>query len=259
MVESWLQSESLLHPARNKNLDLNDDTIVNLEDFAHCACFWHENLTNIPGLKYSYTSAESSTSNIFWSHRVYAGENKILIVGISAEDTQVSDMQVSQITFAGLPMTAIAGSEAIAGTTDFLKTQLFYLLSPPDGISSIEISFDGAVDRCIAMAASVSGIVQTGPTLVTSAQEGEDNSISVMIQIQVDNSLLIDLVGSGISGQFENQNLSKSFIGFNRSIGDSSAASSFNLIPSARTEQTIWWHNNCGRLALSAVVLEPAE
>src|SRR5262245_17067003 len=80
-----------------------------------------------------------NAATVTWSHTVGTGANRILIVGLSTEDTSSTVLNVSSITYNGVAMTAVTGSAATAGTSTLDKTQLFYLLNPPSGAHTISV------------------------------------------------------------------------------------------------------------------------
>ena len=81
---------------------------------------------------------ESGDSSFVWTHTTGSGENMVLVVGVAAEDSSETDLAISSVKYSGIDMTLVAGSAAaVFSTTVYMKTELFYLLSPPAGAGSV--------------------------------------------------------------------------------------------------------------------------
>src|SRR5436190_13952730 len=58
-----------------------------------------------------------NAASVTWSHTVGTGTNRVLIVGLSTEDTSSTVLNVASITYNGVAMTAVSGSAATAGSS----------------------------------------------------------------------------------------------------------------------------------------------
>ena len=81
----------------------------------------------------------------FSGHAAATGVRARLVGGMfNLVDTSTSVLTVASITCDGVAMTPVPSSSAIAGSSTFDKTQLFYLLNPAAGTHTIAVTFGGA-------------------------------------------------------------------------------------------------------------------
>src|SRR5262245_61235064 len=62
------------------------------------------------------SKATVNAASVTWSHTVGTGTNRVLVVGLSTEDTSSTVLNVASITYNGVAMTAVSGSAATAGS-----------------------------------------------------------------------------------------------------------------------------------------------
>lgn len=139
------------------------------------------------------------------SFRVGTGKNRILIVGVQAEEggkENVADMMISSVQLGNRELTLLAGSEVQLssiwrGKEYFLKVALYYLLNPPSGENDITVFFAGPVTSANIGAVSLANAKQAAPVnLVTRKQENQ-KEISTQITTQTSGAWVVDIVGCG--------------------------------------------------------------
>ena len=153
-------------------------------------------------------AATTSTgrTSLSWSHTIGGGANRLLVVGVAAEDGGVADANITRVTYGGVTLAAVPGSKINGGGTGIIQTQLFYLLGaslPAAGANTVVVTFQGPVDGISAGALSLAGVAQTAPQSVTARTDtsGAD-SISTSITAGSAGAWVVDVVGSGNSGSF---------------------------------------------------------
>src|SRR6185369_15578857 len=92
------------------------------------------------------TKTVTNAASASWSHTVGSGSDRVLIVGLTLEDTSTSVLNVSAITCNGTAMTAVSGGVGTAGSSTFDRAQLYYVLNPASGANTISVTFGGAVN-----------------------------------------------------------------------------------------------------------------
>jgi hypothetical protein len=142
--------------------------------------------------------------------RVGAGKNRMLIVGVQAEERgkkNVSDMVISSVTYGGHALTLIPNSEVQLSSIYFkdraeyfLKVALYYLLNPPSGTHDITVSFAGPVMSANVGAISLFNVKQAAPVnLVTNQKKSPSKNKEIITKITTrnDGAWVIDILGNG--------------------------------------------------------------
>jgi len=109
----------------------------------------------------------NQVSSLTWSHVVGSGSNRILVVGISFRDGNVS---ASSVKYGGVSLTLI-GAVNSGGNQN--RTEMWYLLAPTTGTASIVVTMSAS--KAIAAASiSFAGVHQSTPlgTPVTGTSNG---------------------------------------------------------------------------------------
>lgn len=137
--------------------------------------------------------------------RVGTGKNRILIVGVQAEEggkENVADMMISSVKLGNRELTLLAGSEVQLssvwrGKEYFLRAALYYLPNPPSGENDIAVSFAGPVTSANIGAVSLANAEQAAPVnLVINKQENQ-KEITTQITTQTSGAWVVDIVGCG--------------------------------------------------------------
>jgi hypothetical protein len=133
------------------------------------------------------TSVSSGNVNSqTWSHTVGAVANRILIVGISFRDGNVS---ASGVTYGGTALTQI---NAQNGPGNQNRTELWYLLAPPVGTASVVVSMTAS--KTIAAASiSFGGVNQLTPLGVSACANNTGTTASVSV-VSTASQLVLDTV-----------------------------------------------------------------
>jgi pectate lyase len=207
-------------------------------------------------------AATTSTgrTSLSWSHTIGGGVDRILVVGVAAEDATTADANITSVTFGGTPLVAVPNSKRSGGGTGIIQTQFFYLLNASAGAAgtrTIVVTMQGAVDGISAGGVSLAGVSQTAPqSVATNVDTSGADSISTSITSAAANSWVVDVVGSGNSGSFtagsgqtERWDIAAS--------GMTGAMSTKALTTSGSTTMG-QAHNGANRLAHSLVSLAPS-
>ena len=201
--------------------------------------------------------------------RVGTGRNRMLIVGIQAEEggkKNIGDMVISNVTCGGRTLTLIPGSEVQLssmwrGKEYFLKVSLYYLANPPSGTHNITVTFAGPVTSGNVGAISLFNAEQAAPmNLVTSKQQNQ-RKIFTKITTKNDGAWVVDIVGGGHKSKLipKTKDHDRRFNSQERSGGKSSLVGGTLPVQSAG-EVTLHWAQSMrsiNRLAHVAVEIAP--
>jgi len=143
----------------------------------------------------------SATSPLTWSFTNTAGT--LLIVGACVNDTGTPTVAISGVTYNGVAMSAIAGTDnaSTLGTASNL-CRLYQLLSPATGAHTVSVSWTGGggYSDAIGGAISFTGNNSTTPTgnpATASDTSGTSNSASVSLTGTASGDYVVSLVATG--------------------------------------------------------------
>ncbi len=210
-------------------------------------------------------TASGSTGNttLTINHELLAGQSRIVVVGISVEDSQGVGRTTS-ITYGGLPMHAIAGSlsTTVSGGTSII-TELYYLLEselPGTGNTTLSITHNG--NDISAGVTLLGGVQQSTPDTVSISSALTPTQISTSITTTIAGSMIVDVIGGG-----HPQNRGVFVAGVDQSESwdanapSSQSASSTRIAAVPGAYNLLWdWQDNgstLNRAAHSVVVLSP--
>ena len=136
----------------------------------------------------STTTAVSSVNvnNLSWTHTVGAGANRILIVGISYRDGNVSS---TSVTYGGVALILI-GAQNAGGNQN--RTELWYLLAPSSGTANVAVLMS-ASKKIDAASVSFTGVSQTTPLGTFSTATAQSTAASVNVS-SAPGAVVIDTV-----------------------------------------------------------------
>ena len=140
-----------------------------------------------------------------FDHTLGGGDNRVVVVGIAAEDESASNLNINYVTYNGVNMTHVSGSTVIVGTTMLQRTDLYYILEnqlPPAGTYNVYVKRAGSCNESGAGAISLFNVAQAPPEAVTTNSNTGSNSISTSITTVSNNACVVDVVGCGESGMF---------------------------------------------------------
>jgi hypothetical protein len=207
--------------------------------------------------------------------RVGTGKNRILIVGVQAEEMgkeSVSDMMISSVTYGGHSLTLIPNSEFELSSIwfkdnseYFIRVAIYYLLDPPSGEYDIKVTYTGPVKSANMGAISLFNAKQVAPlNVVTNGKKSptKDKEIITTITTRTDGSWVIDFLGCGKQkSRLENKtkNYEQRFEAMEKTGGKSTLVGGTLFVPTAG-EVTLHWIQGrwtINRLAHVAVEIAP--
>ncbi len=156
------------------------------------------------------SKTQNADSPLTLAHTCGSGANRILLVGISTDPTDLTG--AITVSYNSVAMTAVPSGSVSAGIN---KTQLFYLLAPSSGTHNIVALWNSGSSFLVFGGISFTGVSQTAPlgTAATSSGTGTTASVNVTslaTSIVVD-CLTFDRTGTttatAAAGQTERWNL----------------------------------------------------
>jgi hypothetical protein len=204
------------------------------------------------------SGSEPAGPTLSWSHTVGSGNNRILVVGIAAEDDSVNDLVISSVTYGGANMSLVAGSSSTADVSTLQKTELYYLLSPASGTDTITVTYSGPVSNRNGGAVSLTGVDQRGREAVATNANTSSDTISTDITTLTDGAWVVDVVGCGNSGSFT-PNAGGMEPRWSASASSSSATCGTKAVATAGLTTMSWQHSTAAnRLAHSVAAFAAA-
>jgi len=146
-------------------------------------------------IAYDNSTSSTGTTSLSWSHNVIGGSDRIVLVGISWRNSGPSEADVSAVSYNG---TSIISNLAIKRTRfgdppGSKSSAIYYMVNPPTGNSTVLVSFDTGIYRCVGGAISLTGVDQTSPIDATNSAVADSGSpASVTVTTTVDNAWVID-------------------------------------------------------------------
>jgi hypothetical protein len=110
-------------------------------------------VTQLPPVVDQASSATLKASSLSWSHTVGTGTDRLLVVGVSVENSKT----VSAVSYRGTPLTFLGAR----GNGD-KRVELWYLKAPPSGTGTVAVSLSGS-GNMVAGAVSFFGTDQFAP------------------------------------------------------------------------------------------------
>jgi hypothetical protein len=213
----------------------------------------------------SSTSSSTDGTTLSWSHTIGAADtNRILIVGVGAEDASTSDLVINSVKFNGVNMIFVSGSSVTVGSSTFRKTEQYYLLDsglPSAGTYTVAVTYAGNVSNKNAGAISLTGVAQTAREAVAINSNTEQNTISTNITTLTDGAWVVDAIVSGNAGTFipTGSGMSERW-----DVAASASSAAGSTRPVAKAGQvTLSWQHSTGssgnRLAHSVAAFAAAE
>ncbi|MHC4498457.1 MAG: LamG domain-containing protein, partial [Planctomycetota bacterium] len=204
------------------------------------------------------SGSDPAGTTLSWSHTVGSGNNRILVVGIGAEDNSASDLIISSVTYGGANMVLVVGSSSTADVSTLQKTELYYLLSPASGTDTITVTYSGPVGNRNGGAVSLTGVDQRAREAAATNANTSSDTISTDITTLTDGAWVVDVVGCGNSGSFS-INASDMEQRWTASANSSSASCSTKSVATAGLTTMSWQHSTAAnRLAHSVAAFAAA-
>src|SRR5437763_725822 len=120
------------------------------------------------------SASAKAASSLTWSHTVGPSLNRILMVGVSSNNTTRT---VSSVTYGGTALTRV-GFQNAPGTQN--RIELWSLIAPSPGTANVVVTFSGSVDS-VGGAIVFSGVDQAAPLGTFASANGSNASPSVTV------------------------------------------------------------------------------
>jgi len=209
-----------------------------------------------------------SSTSLSFDHYLGAGDNRIVIVGLAAEDESAANLQINYVNYNGVPMTYVPGSTATVGTSILQRTDLYYILEadlPAPGTYNVYVKRAGSCNETGAGAISLFNVAQQPPEAVAANTAASQNSISTNITTLTSNAWLVDVVATGHEGEFWPGSASASAGMLRRWVRaggygtpKSSAAAGTMPVPCPGLVTVTWNHPDVNDIAHSVAAFAPA-
>jgi uncharacterized repeat protein (TIGR01451 family) len=135
-------------------------------------CFAQSAKAQIAQDNISTINSSGSVSSLSWFHGVGSGANRILLVGVSYRDGNIT---TTSVTYGVTPLTRIGVRTASSNQN---RTELWYLLGPPSGSNAVAVAVSPA-KQMAAAAISFNGVNQTTPVNTFASAAGLSSTPSV--------------------------------------------------------------------------------
>jgi hypothetical protein len=217
-------------------------------------------------IEFDAVSSNSSNVNgttLSWSHTIGSGDDRILIVGISGEDSSSSDLSISSVKYNNVSMSLVTGSSATAGTSTLIKTELYYMLEtdlPSSGAYTATVTYSGSVSSRTGGAISLVNVEQQAAEAVATNTVTSQAAISTNITTLTDGAWVVDTVGCGNPSSGYTTTTSGMVERYDESSGYSSGAGSTKAVSTAGSTTMSWLYGGVGnRQALSVAAFAVVE
>lgn len=201
----------------------------------------------------SVSSGRNSTGNITVSHTTASGNDRMLIVLTTAQDSNHSNMPVTGITYNGKALNKLRSDEA-AGNN---RTEIWYLIAPDVGTFNVIVTHKGSIGESTCGVISLTGVKQFAPE-ANNGSSGNSVTPSVSLTTVASNAFTISIASAEATFSTINngQTVLSGYPLTDQSYENADAASNTISSPGATTlSYTI---SSGQSWAISAVSLAPA-
>ena len=200
----------------------------------------------------------SGASPVTWTHVVSAGSNRILVVGVVAENSD-TPQTVSGVAYGAASLTKARARSVTEGA--WVDVELWYLLNPTVGSASVSVSLTGSGVNAIAcLSCTLQGAAQQAPEAVNDNGTTTDaTTLSQAITTLTDNAMVLSLFGTNLENtQTSGQTSVVSALGSAGGDGDRVTLARATKTPAG--SQTMSWTSSStyGRAAMVNAVFAPA-
>jgi hypothetical protein len=188
-----------------------------------------------------------------WSHTIpTTATNNIVWVAVSLWQDVAGTGSMSGITYNGVAMTA--GPVITSGA---MRSELWYIIAPPTGTSTISATVSGATDERKFSAVSFAGVAQSSPVDTSNTQLTSGTSASISLTTTTANDMVIDsLAHFGTQFMTAGSNQSTAFNSFS---GSSGAAVSYKNAATAGSNTTSWTTTGTNDIAYVSAAMKPVS
>lgn len=132
-----------------------------------------------PAFDAKNTTTGSSVTTLTWTHVTGSGNNRILVVAVADSSSPVRT--VSSVTYNNTALTAVTGGGVSTGGT--IRSELWYMLAPPTGSFTVNVTLSGSATNVIGGSVSFSNVDQATPLGTATTNTGTGASSSVPITL----------------------------------------------------------------------------
>ena len=143
----------------------------------------------------SSSTNASSVSSTSWSHTVANQADRMLVVGVTAENS-TSGCQPSGVTYSGQALTQITQNVT---SSPYVCVSEWYLSAPPVGTANVVVTFGGTIQYVTAGATSLYNVKQGAPD-ASNSSFSNTGLTSTSVTTLSPNSWVVDSFGSGQPG-----------------------------------------------------------
>lgn len=197
-------------------------------------------------IKFDASSFNSSSTDgpvLSWPHSIGSGNDRMLVIGVAAEDDSAADLAISSVTYNGINMNLIENSGSTAGTAVLQKTELYYLQEdglPSAGTYNVVVTYSGNVGYKCGGAVSLENVEQQLPEAVAAGAAENANTISTNITTLAEGAWVVDVVGCGSQGSFSPTVIGGMVERFDVQSGSSASAGGTKLVISPEQTNIGW-------------------
>ena len=207
----------------------------------------------VVGSAASSTSTRTATTHSFTYHSGTAGENRVLMVGVSYRNNDGE--MVSLVTYGGQALTSVGTAQIAFGNPDG-RIYIYRLVNPPTGNNTLQITWNSALNQgAVVGAVTYAGVDQSTPTGAFASSTGTSTAPSVTVG-SASGQLVFGVVGGrttsnySVTGGGTSLWSSRPFSGQTSGSGQSKAG--------AASSTSLTWSGSSAEWVAGGVSLVPA-
>jgi len=184
----------------------------------------------VPVIEFDAASSADTQNNntISWSHTIGNGNNRLLVVGVFAKDSNSNNLEIDSVKYNNIAMKPVDGSGKSAGSGSLIKTELYYLPDanlPPSGSYNVVATYAGSIAEISAGAISLKNVQQQPRQAVATNSQTSTDYISTNIAASTNGAWVVDIVGCDSAGIFGPADANMTRRWYQTAAGSSAAAS----------------------------------
>ncbi len=133
------------------------------------------------------SETKGSSDYISWEHTTGNGDNRLLIVGISFDETT----SVQDVTYDGISFDESIG---VGEYENKVRTEIWYLVDPSEGENTIRVDLNDASDNIVAGSITFTGVNQTDPISNWGSNSGKSTNPTITVISAVGN-IVVGVIG----------------------------------------------------------------
>jgi len=184
----------------------------------------------VPVIEFDAASSAATQNNntITWTHTIGSGNNRLLVVGVFAKDSNSDNLEINNIKYNNIAMKPVDGSGKSAGYASLIKTELYYLPDanlPPSGSYNVVAAYAGSIAEISAGAISLKNVQQQPRQAIAANSQTSTDYISTNIATSTNGAWVVDIVGCDSEGTFSPADANMTKRWYQTTAGTSAAAS----------------------------------